>query len=74
VNDLQRTRSGRISRPPQHRIKDYKLLRPSKYDNLDNTLGYHDYDPKQIKPQSTVTFQGKLFVTLFMNFLCYIKY
>ena len=55
VNELQRTRSGRISRPPQHRVKDYKLLRPSNYDSdHDNNLGYDDYE---IPP---VHFEGEL--------------
>ena len=51
VSELQRTRSGRISRPPQHRVKDYKLLRTVKYDtDHDNNLGYDDYDSPQLDP------------------------
>ncbi|KAF2361078.1 hypothetical protein FHG87_008163 [Trinorchestia longiramus] len=48
--ELQRTRSGRISRPPQHRVKDYKLLRRVNYDaNPGNILDYHDYNPHHVE-------------------------
>ncbi|XP_076033893.1 uncharacterized protein LOC143020894 isoform X2 [Oratosquilla oratoria] len=44
---ISRTRSGRISRPPRHIVRDYKRLHPVDYEqlDLDDSLGgYSDYE------------------------------
>jgi hypothetical protein len=43
---VARTRSGRVSRPPRHMVKDYKRLHrldPSEPDVDDSDGGYSDY-------------------------------
>ena len=51
-----RTRSGRISRPPKHMLKDFDHLPPGNFDKDDQhaTLGYREYEGDLLNEQSTV--------------------
>lgn len=48
-NHISRTRSGRISRPPRHMMKDFKHLHPINFNDDDKdkdapSIGYSDYN------------------------------
>ncbi|XP_011310950.1 uncharacterized protein [Fopius arisanus] len=51
---VARTRSGRLSRPPRHMVRDYKHLHPLDFmqpDLDDSDGGYSDYNTNTINPQ-----------------------
>lgn len=68
-NHISRTRSGRISRPPRHMMKDFKHLHPINFNDDDKdkdapSIGYSDYnvqnqvesEEKPIEPGMCVPF------------------
>lgn len=62
---VSRTRSGRISRPPQHKLVDFKHLLPASYNNSKDTGTYLDYklqDENDLKD----TGQGWFYFLLFL--------
>lgn len=71
-NHISRTRSGRISRPPRHMMKDFKHLHPINFNDDDKdkdapSIGYSDYNVQnQVESEEKPIEPGMLASTFFM--------
>lgn len=70
-----RTRSGRLSRPPKHMVRDYKRIRKMDVDDSDGVYSdYHsDHDEENVTPANNLL-PGNLHILIYTYTIWTVKY